>query len=428
MLSLFCRGLLSLTLVLLSSVALAKDALLAGERLNANESLISLNGSYRFILQGDGNLVLRNASGSALWASATNGKGGVRLNMQGDGNLVLYTASGSAVWSSKTNGKSAIKAVMQDDGNFVLYTAANAAVWSTNTAKAGGGGGGTPGTGEAVKVAFIGDTGAGTNFQSVLNLIKAEKAQLTVVAGDTSYNRSQDDDWDARVRNTLGASDPAIVVAGNHDYGDSNFGDICSFGQARLSRQSAVQCSGAYAEKMTCRFKHLYFVMSAIGSSGSRSDHETYIANSLNNSPAGAWRICAWHKNQRDMQVGGKTDEVGWTAYETCRQKGAIISTGHEHSYSRTHLLSNMTNKTVASTASSFSVSPGKTFAFVSGLGGIEARDQERSGSWWAKIYTSTQGATYGALFGTFYTDRADFYFKNIKGQVIDQYTVTKGY
>ncbi|MBK8971216.1 MAG: hypothetical protein IPM37_07520 [Hahellaceae bacterium] len=183
MLSLFCRGLLSLTLVLLSSVALAKDALLAGERLNANESLISLNGSYRFILQGDGNLVLRNASGSALWASATNGKGGVRLNMQGDGNLVLYTASGSAVWSSKTNGKSAIKAVMQDDGNFVLYTAANAAVWSTNTAKAGGGGGGTPGTGEAVKVAFIGDTGAGTNFQSVLNLIKAEKAQLTVVAG-----------------------------------------------------------------------------------------------------------------------------------------------------------------------------------------------------------------------------------------------------
>ncbi|MBK8971016.1 MAG: hypothetical protein IPM37_06465 [Hahellaceae bacterium] len=87
-----------------------------------------------------------------------------------------------------------------------------------------------------------------------------------------------------------------------------------------------------------------------------------------------------------------------------------------------------MTNKTVASTASSFSVSPGKTFAFVSGLGGIEARDQERSGSWWAKIYTSTQGATYGALFGTFYTDRADFYFKNIKGQIIDQFTVTKGY
>lgn len=68
--------------LLLSSVTVfAKDTLLVGERLNAKESLVSLSGSYRFILQGDGNLVLRNAAGAALWASATNGKGGVRLNM-----------------------------------------------------------------------------------------------------------------------------------------------------------------------------------------------------------------------------------------------------------------------------------------------------------------------------------------------------------
>jgi hypothetical protein len=290
----------------------------------------------------------------------------------------------------------------------------------------GGGAGG--GTGDSAKIAFIGDTGAGSNFQNVLNLIKAEKAQLTILAGDTSYSSSKDSTWDSMVRNTLGSSDPVIVIAGNHDYGDSNFSNVRSYGQSRLNRQSNVQCSGSYAEKMTCRFKNVYFVLSAIGSSGSRTDHEAFIANSLNSAPSGAWRVCGWHKNQRDMQVGGKTDEVGWQAYRSCRERGAIIATGHEHSYSRTHLLSSMTNKTIASTASTFTVTQGRTFAFVSGLGGIDIRDQERGGDWWAKIYTSSQGATYGAMFGTFHADRADFYFKNIKGQIIDQFTVMKGY
>jgi hypothetical protein len=31
-------------------------------------------------------------------------------------------------------------------------------------------------------------------------------------------------------------------------------------------------------------------------------------------------------------------------------------------------------------------------------------------------------------MFGTFYEDRAEFYFKNINGQIIDQFTVMKGY
>ncbi len=277
------------------------------------------------------------------------------------------------------------------------------------------------------KIAFIGDTGAGSNFQSVLNLIEREGADFTIVAGDTSYNSSKDDNWDAMVRSTLGA-DPAVIAAGNHDYGDSNITDVIAYGKNRLNAQSTVQCSGTYAEKMSCKIDNVYIVLSAIGSSGRRTDHENYISRSLDNAPDNAWRICAWHKNQRDMQAGGKYDEVGWTAYETCRQSGAIIATGHEHSYSRTHLLSDMSEQTIASTSSSFTVSEGKTFAFVSGLGGIGVRDQERSGNWWASIYTSTQGARYGAMFGTFYEDRADFYFKNINGQIIDQFTVLKGY
>lgn len=145
---------LTTTLVLLGSAyANAKDTLLVGEKMRPNESLQSANGNYRFYLQGDGNLVLRNAVGSALWASDTHGMGGVTLSMQGDGNLVLYTTSGSPVWATGTNGKGANRAVLQDNGNFVLYTATNSAVWSTQTEQSGGGD-----TGGSGSISHVGTT------------------------------------------------------------------------------------------------------------------------------------------------------------------------------------------------------------------------------------------------------------------------------
>src|SRR5205823_1985076 len=115
----------------------------------------------------------------------------------------------------------------------------------------------------------------------------------------------------------------------------------------------------------------------------------------------------------------------------------AIIATAHEHSYSRTYLLSSCQDQTVASTATTLVLSQddpstpadeGRSFVFVSGLGGKSIRDQELSGPWWASIYTSTQGATYGALFGVFDyrgdPGLAHFYFKDIGGRVADEFFV----
>lgn len=415
------RVLLLLALFGLASVAHAADTLASGQSMTPGQRLDSANASYRFAFQTDGNLVLRRVSDShVLWASATNGKGGTRLTMQSDGNLVLYTSTNAAVWSSKSAGSGGNRATVENDGNFAVFNASNVRVWSTNT----GGGGGETGT----KIAFIGDTNAGSSFQRVLDLIKREGAQLTVALGDTVYSAGLESTWDNRVRTTLGNGDPALVVVGNHDVDDGDWSTVRTLGQARLGRQSAVSCSGTYGERATCRLGNVFIVVSGVGTRGTQSDQESFIANSLANAPAGAWRICAWHKNQRLMQVGGKTDEVGWTAYENCRQRGAIIMTGHEHSYSRTHLLSSMQNRTIADSSSPYTLTNGRTIAVVSGIGGVDIRDQELSGNWWAKVYTSTQGAKHGALFGTFYSDRAEFYLKNIDGTVIDTFTVMKGY
>lgn len=122
-------------------IANAADTLASGQSLSLDQSLTSSDGRYAFKLQGDGNLVLRNASGMALWASGTSGKSGQRLSMQSDGNLVLYTKSGTSVWSTRTSGSKAVKVVMQSDGNLVMRTALSAAVWDTGT-----GGGSSPDT------------------------------------------------------------------------------------------------------------------------------------------------------------------------------------------------------------------------------------------------------------------------------------------
>ena len=140
------------------------------------------------------------------------------------------------------------------------------------------------------------------------------------------------------------------------------------------------------------------------------------------------------------MQLGTKGDEQGWPDYETCRQNGAIIATGHEHTYERTKTLSSIQNQTIDSTCSdpkNLCVSPGRTFVFVSGLGGNGIRNQDRclpttfpygcKGEW-ASVYTSDQAGTWGALFITFNyqgnPNRAHGYFKDLNNKVIDEFDV----
>jgi hypothetical protein len=131
------------------------------------------------------------------------------------------------------------------------------------------------------------------------------------------------------------------------------------------------------------------------------------------------------------MQVGKKKDTVGWGPYEECRKGGAIIATAHSHTYSRTHLMDNFATQSIASTAATLRLEKGKTFVFVSGLGGKSIRDQHEElaqNPWWASIYTSNQGANYGALFCLFnengVENRARCYFKDITGNVPDTFVL----
>lgn len=115
------------------AVDLRDAALPCGNNLLANEGLTNEEGTARLILQSDGNLVLYNKNGKALWSSGTAGNAGDRLEVQTDGNLVVY--NGNAVkWASHSNGRpKGCELVVQDDCNLVLYKyAANGAYGKDN--------------------------------------------------------------------------------------------------------------------------------------------------------------------------------------------------------------------------------------------------------------------------------------------------------
>jgi predicted phosphodiesterase len=289
-----------------------------------------------------------------------------------------------------------------------------------------------------LKIAFVGDTASGTNWGSVSTLIKNEGAQAVMVAGDMTYNANPEQWW-TKTESTFGQSFPVFLARGNHDDGTwTRF-----LPEANNHLGGATRTSGPHNAAYKTVFKGLSIVNIR------KSDTNTTI-NNLFSGDTATWKICGWHQNMSRMQVGGKGDEMGWPVYEACRQKGAIIVTGHEHSYHRTKTMTNTQTQTIDGTCSSGSslcVGPGRTFVTVVGTGGTGLRSQmrctptagtapfayvgtETNCKIWASIYTTSQpgGAAFGALFITFNVDgnpkKARGYFKNIAGTTIDSFTI----
>ena len=284
------------------------------------------------------------------------------------------------------------------------------------------------------KLAITGDQGINANSVKVMELIRDEGADMAIVSGDFGYNESDPNTstvWDQMITNILGVGYPLFASRGNHDV--SQWDKYQSFLEERVNRIPEANCVGDLGVRSACNYKGLFFTLTDEGVDDAFYQEQLAQSQSL-------WKVCSWHKNRRVMQVGGKADDVSWGAYEECRKGGAFIVSAHEHSYSRTKTLSDMSRQTVDSLWSdpnALRVGAGSSFVAVSGLGGYSIRPQNRClpadypygcNEEWASIYTSNQGAKYGVLFIEFNIDgdprKARGYFKNVDGEVIDTFTL----
>ena len=247
-----------------------------------------------------------------------------------------------------------------------------------------------------------------------------------IVGGDLGYSRGPEM-WIANMDGVLGPDFPVLAVVGNHE--DVGWPVYQRWLERRVETVPDLNCEGEIGVKAHCTFHGLSIIQTAPGvhevdEVDGNDDYAGYLARRLAEDE-NVWRICSWHKNQRDMQLGDKTDEVGWAVYEACREGGGFVATGHEHSYSRTFLLSDFEEKTIVHRSDHLEVGPGQSFAFVSGLGGKAIRPQRRRDEeWWAARYTATQSATHGALFCEFDGRQAECYFESISGGVPDRFSL----
>ena len=284
-------------------------------------------------------------------------------------------------------------------------------------------------TDKNLKIAMVGDTDHGSNYKNVMALVKADGAQALLINGDMTYSSNPTAFWDA-TDSVLGADFPVFIARGNHD--DDSWPQFQPRAITHLG--GAERIAGAHDANYKTIFRGLSIVAIRKGDTADK------ISSLLNDDPH-VWKMCQWHQNQKTMQVGGKGDEMGWGVYEACRQAGAIIQTGHEHSYERTRTLIETSTQTVDPTCNSATelcVGPGRTFVTVTGLGGSSVRPQllclpatfpYGCKGEWGSIYTSNQGATYGVQFMTFNVNgaakKAKGYFKDLNGVTADEFSVT---
>lgn len=281
----------------------------------------------------------------------------------------------------------------------------------------------------------------------IIHLIAGQKPDIVVIPGDLGYNENNvktPEQFMNVINQILDPSVPVFLTKGNHDEytnhweQERGYSDLLAQRWEQAGNYAAYDCLGKPGINQSCGRHGVFFTLATHGcescmasgdwrSSQCRDNkcqaqpglHEQFLK-----SAPGLWRLCFWHKNMRKLQVGGKYDEVGYGPYEECRKSGAIIITGHEHSYQRTRTLTSMIDQTVDvdwTFPDKLRVKEGSSFVVNAALGGLSVRFQLRclDGAGiefpygckqeWGRILTANQSEMAGvwaaALFLQFHVD-----------------------
>ena len=171
------------------------------------------------------------------------------------------------------------------------------------------------------------------------------------------------------------------------------FGTYRDFFTARDRKTPGLECEGEWGYASVCRYKGIVFF--GMGIKFQRMDYDGFLQSQLPRYRNWPWKICFWHRVDSKFQPGRKNDNVGTRFYDLCREHGAMIMTGHEHQYGRSHTLISFKRpgqsviRMISPTTGSqkVQVGQGRSFLAVSGLAGGLPRGwnpRRAKDPWWA--------------------------------------------
>lgn len=318
---------------------------------------------------------------------------------------------------------------------------------------------------QEVKVAFIGDTEAGTNFGLVLKMVAAENANLLMINGDFGYGAAPST-WKQRVLSSVDINKlPIIATMGNHDLGKNTNTYIDIINSFRTTANGLkTACTGTPGVKEghditavdeTCVLGNVSVIGSGIGQVLSKTYLENRLDARLKAVPEGNWKVVGYHFTLASMNPGIKGDEATHKFFDLIRKNGAIGAQGHTHIAMASCPISSPFQKgSSVSCHPEFTqpeerfVLPGTGIYIDSSLGGKEARPRLRCKSANEKGcghmvdmiskegYTRTDGVKktafnrFGALFIVFNSggdpNKALAYFKSIDGQTVFKFNISR--
>lgn len=211
------------------------------------------------------------------------------------------------------------------------------------------------------KVAFIADAGLNVASTQVLRLIKNEGCDMVLHQGDLDYKGKTKEFYES-IDQELGEDFPYFVSMGNYESKRGADRDVVWVAyqkqqRERMKKIKGLSCAVISMRNLACEYEGVSFVTSAIGVNASRLGLDLRelksaqsalwgdLSNEMDTRIKQTWKFCSWHLPMIDFQVGFR-EGVPWMsspklveAYEACRLQGAVVLTGHEHYYVRSHMI-----------------------------------------------------------------------------------------
>lgn len=353
------------------------------------------------------------------------------------------------------------------------------------------------------RVAIFADAAINEATERVLQLVADENVDMVLHPGDIDY-AGDVERWENQMISILGPNFPYFYSAGNYEmkipkarrnnpeaFAGEQWIEYVHKRDAILNALG-VDCPLASPSRsqLACHYKGVSFILSNLSDFENRMEQNSqFVRRALlalkQHYPSTRWTFCMWHAPFHLMQVGFRDpppvmhSEHLESAYEECRKAGAVVLTGHEHYYLRSHEITSFQqpyafNKPQLAKEGLplLHAKPGKTFAIVSGLGGhsvsVPSRDAYLKRSHLAAVHprhmlsdtdpggkifykdvsgspeTSSEvihvekdssahkhGYPFGALFCELPVGPQEIgnpaycYFKTINGEVVDQFLIS---
>ncbi|XP_067341750.1 B-type lectin plumieribetin-like [Channa argus] len=109
---------------------MSRNSLFRCQELRKGDYLVSNNGNFKAIFQGDGNFVIY--TWKPVWASDTDKSDAIRLCMQDDCNLVMYNKDGTARWHTNSHRPSSISCSLHlTDEGVLVVTKDREEIWNS---------------------------------------------------------------------------------------------------------------------------------------------------------------------------------------------------------------------------------------------------------------------------------------------------------